>query len=102
MGAAEEEALLRAEQDSELRLAEVGADGACSEALASMLAAPVGPYRAAVEALAAMLGGIASEPQDVRLRVLRVANAGFQEKLGRRPGVWLFLRGVGFEPQSRE
>lgn len=100
--AAEEEALLRAEQDGELRLAEVGPDAACAEALAAMLAAPVGPYRAAVEALRGLLAGVAAEPQDARLRVIRLANEGFQQELGRRPGAWLFLRGVGFEPLTRE
>eukprot|EP00443_Scrippsiella_acuminata_P030084 CAMPEP_0115318838 /NCGR_PEP_ID=MMETSP0270-20121206/79424_1 /TAXON_ID=71861 /ORGANISM="Scrippsiella trochoidea, Strain CCMP3099" /LENGTH=391 /DNA_ID=CAMNT_0002738447 /DNA_START=1 /DNA_END=1173 /DNA_ORIENTATION=+ len=99
---AEEDALIRAEQEGEMRLAEIGPDPACGEALAAMLAAPVGPYRAAVEGLHGMLGGIAAEPEDVRLRVVRVANEGFQQQLGRRPGVWLFLRGVGFEVCSRE
>lgn len=100
--AAEEEALLRAEQESELRLAEVGPDEACGEALAAMLAAPVGPYRAAVEALVSMIGGVAAEPEERGRRLLRVANEGFQQQLGRRPGVWLFLRGAGFEPRARE
>lgn len=99
---AEEEALIRAEQEGEMRLTEIGPDPACGEALAAMLAAPVGAYRAAVEGLHGMLGGIAAEPQDVRLRVVRVANEGFQQQLGRRPGVWLFLRGVGFEVHPRE
>mmetsp|Transcript_27281 Transcript_27281/g.64016 ORF Transcript_27281/g.64016 Transcript_27281/m.64016 type:complete len:417 (+) Transcript_27281:3-1253(+) len=99
---AEEEALQRAQEEGERRLAEVGPDAACGEALVAMLAAPVGRYRAAVDALHGMLGGIAAEPSDVSLRLARVANEGFQERLGRRPGVWLFLRGVGFEPHVRD
>jgi len=99
---AEDEALRRAEEEGERRLAEVGPDAACGEALVAMLGAPVGRYREAVEALQGMLGGIAAEPSDARLRLVRVANEGFQERLGRRAGVWLFLRGVGFEPQTRE
>merc|ERR1712039_516662 len=61
-----------------------------------------GAYREAVEALHSMLGGIAGEPEDARLRLIRIANEGFQQQLGRRPGVWLFLRCVGFETRMRE
>jgi len=99
---AEEEALQRAEQEGEARLAAVGPDAACAEALAAMLAVPVGVYRRAVSALHELLAAVAAEPQDVRLRVVRVANEGFHESLGRRPGARLFLRGVGFQPRSRE
>ncbi|OLQ10992.1 hypothetical protein AK812_SmicGene5234 [Symbiodinium microadriaticum] len=31
---------------------------------------------------------IASEPADVWLRLIRIGNEGFQQKLGRQPGVW--------------
>lgn len=99
---AESEALRRAEEESELRLVEVGPDAACGEALVAMLAAPAGRYRQVVEALHGMLSGIAAEPSDTRLRLIRVANEGFQNKLGRRPGVWLFLRAVGFESRVRD
>lgn len=99
---AEYEALQRAEEEGERRLAEIGADAACCEALTSMLASPVGKYREVVEALSGMLGGVAAEPADARLRLVRAGNEAFQETLGRRPGVWLFLRGVGFEPRARE
>mmetsp|Transcript_14021 Transcript_14021/g.38315 ORF Transcript_14021/g.38315 Transcript_14021/m.38315 type:complete len:418 (-) Transcript_14021:177-1430(-) len=100
--AEELEALRRAEVEGEARLREIGPDAACCEALVGMLAAPVGPYRAVVEALQAMLAGIAAEPQDWKLRVIRLDNEGFQDRLGRRPGVWLFLRGLGFEPLERQ
>eukprot|EP00933_Yihiella_yeosuensis_P022559 TRINITY_DN17761_c0_g1_i2.p1 TRINITY_DN17761_c0_g1~~TRINITY_DN17761_c0_g1_i2.p1 ORF type:complete len:321 (-),score=112.40 TRINITY_DN17761_c0_g1_i2:32-994(-) len=98
----EEEMLMRAEQDTERRLVEVGPEETCAEALVSMLTASVGDYRAVVEGLQHMLASIASEPQEPRLRVIRIANEGFQEKLGRRPGVWTFLRGIGFENLTRE
>lgn len=100
--AAEEELFRQAELEGERLLAEVGPDGACASALATMLAAHVGEYREAVEALSGMISGIAAEPEDVRLRVVRAGNDGFRQKLGRRPGVWLFLRGVGFEAFARE
>lgn len=100
--AAEAEALLQVEKKIELRLAEVGPDNACAEALVEMLAAPAGVYRTAVEALHGMLGGIAAEPADARRRMVREANEGFQQQLGRRPGVWFFLRGVGYEPRMRD
>eukprot|EP00444_Apocalathium_aciculiferum_P008177 CAMPEP_0183416806 /NCGR_PEP_ID=MMETSP0370-20130417/24010_1 /TAXON_ID=268820 /ORGANISM="Peridinium aciculiferum, Strain PAER-2" /LENGTH=422 /DNA_ID=CAMNT_0025600343 /DNA_START=17 /DNA_END=1285 /DNA_ORIENTATION=+ len=99
---AEEEALLRAEQEGEAVLAASGPEAACVQALAAMLAAPVGRYRAAVEGLHGMLGGIAAEPQDMSFRLIRVANEDFQENLGRRPGVWLFIRGVGFVVETRD
>lgn len=99
---AEEEAMVRAEQESEQILAAAGPNAACLQALAFMLAAPVGPYRTAVENLSGMLGGVASEPQDMRQRLIRVANEGFQTRLARRPGVWLFLRAVGFDIVWRE
>ncbi|CAE8648909.1 unnamed protein product, partial [Polarella glacialis] len=38
---------------------------------------------------------------EARLRLVRAANEGFQQKLGRQPGVWQFLRGVGFENRAR-
>mmetsp|Transcript_62225 Transcript_62225/g.135910 ORF Transcript_62225/g.135910 Transcript_62225/m.135910 type:complete len:425 (+) Transcript_62225:94-1368(+) len=98
---AEEEALMRALEESERTLKENGKEAAVVEALSNMLAASCGDYRALVEALSGLLGGIASEPQDARLRTIRVANEGFQTRLGRRPGVWLFLRAVGFEVETR-
>ncbi|CAE8588409.1 unnamed protein product, partial [Polarella glacialis] len=98
---AEEESLLRAEQDCERKLLEVGADEACAEALISMLTASVGSYREVVEGLHGLIGGIVADPQEARLRLVRAANEGFQQKLGRQPGVWQFLRGVGFENRAR-
>merc|ERR1712050_69627 len=59
-------------------------------------------YRGVIDALRDMLVAIASEPGDVKLRVVRLANEEFQQVLGRRPGTWLFLRGVGFESCSHE
>lgn len=100
--AAEEEAFRRAQEEEEKRFAEVGPDSACAEALVGMLAMPVSAYREATEALHGMIASVASEPEDARLRVIRIANEGFQQKLGRRPGVWLFLRGVGFIARPRE
>merc|ERR1711865_1318211 len=100
--AAEEETIRRTLLEEEQRIAEVGPDQACAEALVMMLRMPVGVYREAVEALHMMLAGIASEPEELGLRVIRIANEGFQKSLGRRPGCWLFLRGVGFVPQTRE
>merc|ERR1712232_396655 len=76
--------------------------GACKEALTSMLAVAAGTSRGAVDALRDMLVAIASEPGDVKLRVIRFGNENFQQVLGKRPGAWLFLRGVGFEPCSHE
>merc|ERR1712176_443529 len=98
----EDELLQRAEAEGEARLAAIGPDAACGEALATMLSAPVGRYREAVEALHGLLSGIAAEPADASIRLLRVAHERFQERLGRRPGVWLFLRGLGFEPRTRD
>lgn len=100
--AVEDELLQRAEAEGERRLAEVGPDAACGEALVAMLATPVGVYRDVVESLKGMVGGIAAEPSDTRLRLLRVANEDFQRCLGRRPGVWFFLRCVGFELRARD
>jgi len=100
--AEETEALRRAEHEGEIRLREIGPDVACGEALVNMLAAPTGAYRAAVEALHLLLGGVAEEPQDMRHRVLRLSNAVFQEQMGRRPGVWLFLRSVGYGARDRQ
>merc|ERR1712032_102374 len=94
---AENHAMLAAEEAGERCLAERGADAACGEALASMLAAPVGKYREVLEALSTMLCAIAAEPADGRRRLIRVANEGFQSSLGRHAGVWLFLRAAGFE-----
>jgi len=99
--AAEEEALLRLEQEGERRLTEDGPEAACAEALIAMLGCPVGTYREAIEALRDMIGSIASEPQDPRRRMVRLANEGFQQRLGRVQGVWLFLRGTGFTPKYR-
>lgn len=100
--AEEEQVLLQAELEGERVLAEHGPDGACASALTTMLSAHVGEYREAVEALSGMISAVAAEPEDARLRVMRAGNEGFRQKLGRRPGVWLFLRGVGFEAFTRE
>lgn len=99
---ASEDALLRMEKECDAKLARLGANGSCAEALASMLAAAVGAYREVVEGLQNMVTAIASEPADVRLRLIRIGNEGFQQKLGRQPGVWLFLRGLGFRALARE
>lgn len=100
--ASAEDALLRMEQEADGKIARLGAKGACGEALSSMLAASVGAYRGVVEGLEAMITAVASEPADLRLRLIRIRNEEFQERLGRQPGVWLFLRAVGFEAMSRE
>ncbi|CAK8985438.1 unnamed protein product [Durusdinium trenchii] len=99
---AAEDALLRMEKESDAKVAKLGANAACAEALSSMLAASVGAYRGIIEGLEAMISAIAAEPADVRLRVIRVRNEDFQERLGRQPGVWLFLRAVGFQQMTRE
>lgn len=99
---AEADELARARAQEERRLVELGPDGACKEALTSMLSLAAGAYREALEALQGMLARIASEPGDPRWRLIRLANEGFQQVLGRRPGAWLFLRGVGFVLKARE
>lgn len=100
--AAEEEMLRKEEEDGERRLVEVGPNVLGGEALVAMLASPVGPYREAIEALHGMLQGIASEPQDVRLRLIRTSNEGYQKRLARHPGARVFLRCVGFQSKTRE
>ena len=97
-----EDALLRMEKESDLKISQLGANAACAEALSTMLAASVGAYRGIVEGLETMISSIAAEPADVRLRLIRIRNEGFQERLGRQPGVWLFLRAVGFQQKTRE
>lgn len=99
---AAEDALLRMEQESETKISKLGADAACADALSSMLAASVGVYRGIIEGLETMVTSIAAEPADVRLRLIRIRNEGFQERLGRQPGVWLFLRALGFRAMSRD
>merc|ERR1712039_986849 len=89
--AIEDELLQRAEEEGEKRLTEIGADAACGEALVTMLGSNVGKYRETVEALHGILSGIASEPADPSIRLLRVAQEEYQERLGRKPGTWLFL-----------
>ena len=99
---AAEDALLRMEKESDAKIARLGANAACAEALSSMLAASVGVYRGIVEGLETMVTSIAAEPADIRLRLIRIRNEDFQERLGRQPGVWLFLRALGFQALSRE
>lgn len=99
---AAEDALLRMEKESDVKISKLGANAACAEALSSMLAASMGVYRGIIEGLENMVTSIAAEPADVRLRLIRIRNEGFQERLGRQPGVWLFLRALGFQAMSRE
>lgn len=99
---ASEDAVLRMEKECDLKIAQLGANAACAEALSSMLAASVGSYRDIVEGLQSMISSIAAEPADVRLRLIRIRNEEFQQRLGRQPGVWLFLRATGFKVMARE
>ncbi|CAJ1450485.1 unnamed protein product [Effrenium voratum] len=99
---ASEDAVLRMEKECDLKIAQLGANAACAEALSSMLAASVGSYRDIVEGLQSMISSIAAEPADVRLRLIRIRNEEFQQSLGRQPGVWLFLRATGFKVMARE
>ena len=97
-----EDALLRMEHESDAKILKLGANAACADALSSMLAASVGVYRGIIEGLESMVTSIAAEPADLRLRLIRIRNEGFQERLGRQPGVWQFLRALGFQAFSRE
>eukprot|EP00928_Gymnodinium_smaydae_P021770 TRINITY_DN18529_c0_g1_i4.p1 TRINITY_DN18529_c0_g1~~TRINITY_DN18529_c0_g1_i4.p1 ORF type:complete len:351 (-),score=118.24 TRINITY_DN18529_c0_g1_i4:623-1612(-) len=81
--AEEEEALRKAEVESELVLKERGPDAACARALVSMLG-PISIFRSVIDGLGNMLGGIASAPEEMQLRVVRLSNARFHENLATR------------------
>jgi len=98
----EEEKLQMARAEVERRVAEVGLDSVCVEALTSMLTMSVGSYRDIMATLSTLVSGIVAEPADARLRLLRVKSTHFQQKLGKKEEVWSILRGIGFELRTRE
>jgi len=97
---AEEERLRLMEQEEEAQVRALG-QNACRQALVTMLSMHVGSFRVVIEGLAGIFSAIVAEPADGRRRVIRLKNEEFREKLGRRPGVWLFFRGAGFDVRPR-
>mmetsp|Transcript_34531 Transcript_34531/g.75593 ORF Transcript_34531/g.75593 Transcript_34531/m.75593 type:complete len:362 (-) Transcript_34531:224-1309(-) len=62
----------------------------------------VGEIRELVDALGGLVGGVASCPDDIRRRAIRLKNHSFQAGIGSKPGAIVVLLGCGFDHAGRD